>query len=145
MSDPLHPPTEAIEAEQSRWQQAIYKLVCETTGSDVIDGAGCDSGDPLDLSLAEISQGMAHFANHAYDLENELVEYLALEVAGESIPTEDGEWEELRGAFASRAINAADRLVALNRWERHPSKPGLYRPKPDHFAQPGKKVGEARP
>ncbi len=49
----------AIEAEQMRWQQAIYTLIIKETGDDRIDGAGCDSCDPLDVTLAEISQGFA--------------------------------------------------------------------------------------
>lgn len=107
MPDPLHPPTEAIERLKSDAQQQR-------------DGGCVRQADDIEAVLG-----------HVAALEEELVEYLAMEVAGESIPTEDGEWEELRGAFASNAIKAADRLVALNRWERHPTKPGLYRPKPD--------------
>jgi hypothetical protein len=28
---------------------------------DLIDGAGCDSGDPLDFTLAEVGQGVGFF------------------------------------------------------------------------------------
>jgi len=46
-----------LEGEGTRWQDAIYKLVKELSGSDVIDGGGCDSGDPLEYTLAEIREG----------------------------------------------------------------------------------------
>lgn len=45
------------DEEVGRWQQAIYELcsdVCE------VDGKGTDSGDPLDFTLAEIGQAIAH-------------------------------------------------------------------------------------
>lgn len=52
------------EDEQARWQKAIYDLLCSETNSECnIDGGGCDSGDPLDFTLAEISQALAHFKN----------------------------------------------------------------------------------
>jgi hypothetical protein len=44
--------------EIGRWQEAIYKAILKAGCPDnVIDGAGCDSGDPLDFTLAEIAQG----------------------------------------------------------------------------------------
>lgn len=39
--------------EQGRWQEAIGDLLWKLSGKQV-DGAGCDSGDPLDLTLTEI-------------------------------------------------------------------------------------------
>lgn len=47
----------AVEKEQGRWQKAIYELLVKAT-DDSIDGGGCDSGDPLDFTLAEISQAL---------------------------------------------------------------------------------------
>ena len=50
--------------EDGRWQQAIYDLIREATGADTeIDGGGCDSGDPLDFTLDEISQGFNYLKN----------------------------------------------------------------------------------
>lgn len=54
---------EAEGAEAGRWQDAIYELckkVCREWNIDegMIDGGGCDSGDPLDLSLSEIKQAI---------------------------------------------------------------------------------------
>lgn len=43
-----------IETEQARWQEAIDKVVSKVYPNR--DGGGCDSGDPLDLTLAEIQQ-----------------------------------------------------------------------------------------
>ncbi len=50
--------TDSLDSELSRWQCAIRNLLCELTGDDGenIDGGGCDSGDPLDLTLTEIRQ-----------------------------------------------------------------------------------------
>lgn len=50
--------TDDLETELRRWQDAIRDLLCDLTGDDgtKIDGGGCDSGDPLDLTLTEIRQ-----------------------------------------------------------------------------------------
>jgi hypothetical protein len=48
---------EESEKEPGRWQDAIYKLLVEET-NDSIDGGGCDSGDPLDFTISEISQAI---------------------------------------------------------------------------------------
>jgi len=60
---------EEHDKELGRWQGAIYRLIKEETGADVeIDGSGCDSGDPLDLTLAEISQGFAYLDDKCFEL-----------------------------------------------------------------------------
>jgi len=46
------------DEEIGRWQQEIYKLVIDLSGHEV-DGSGCDSGDPLDLTLSEIREGFS--------------------------------------------------------------------------------------
>lgn len=53
-------PADPLDKELGRWQDAIREHVIKITGAPdySIDGAGCDSGDPLDLSLTEISQGV---------------------------------------------------------------------------------------
>jgi hypothetical protein len=57
-----HPQRHIIEEEKDndlrRWQDSIRDLLCELSGDDgsLIDGGGCDSGDPLDLTLQEIRQ-----------------------------------------------------------------------------------------
>jgi len=52
----------ALDAEIGRWQQAIYEACCKAVDglreAVTIDGAGCDSGDPLDLTLTEIGQAV---------------------------------------------------------------------------------------
>lgn len=45
--------------EIGRWQKAIYDLLrAHVPHPDSIDGGGCDSGDPLDFTLSEISQAL---------------------------------------------------------------------------------------
>jgi hypothetical protein len=53
---------EKLEKELRRWQEAIREAVIKHSGAPdhIIDGGGCDSGDPLDLTLAEIAQGFAY-------------------------------------------------------------------------------------
>lgn len=61
--------SEEVQAEQGRWQDAIREHLVKACGipdaDSWIDGAGCDSGDPLDVSLAEISQVINHFIDAA--------------------------------------------------------------------------------
>ncbi len=46
-----------LDKEMGRWQAAIYALCRkEAIQAEDIDGSGCDSGDPLDLTLAEVGQ-----------------------------------------------------------------------------------------
>jgi len=54
----------AVGKEQGRWQQAIYELARKRAiAPDEIDGGGCDSGDPLDLTLTEIGQVICQLEN----------------------------------------------------------------------------------
>jgi len=46
----------ATERELLRWQELIRDELVNLSGTDKIDGAGCDSGDPLDFTIAEIRQ-----------------------------------------------------------------------------------------
>lgn len=46
-----------VEDEARRWQEAIDKVVVEVNPDR--DGAGCESGDPLDVTLAELRQTFA--------------------------------------------------------------------------------------
>lgn len=58
--DPLE--NEAVDNELRRWQDAIRdKMIAMGVPDFKIDGVGCDSGDPLDLTLAEVGQGLAYF------------------------------------------------------------------------------------
>jgi hypothetical protein len=56
-----------MDEEMGRWQDAIYKLACDLAPDAQIDGGGCDSGDPLDLTLDEISQAFAYWDNLLFD------------------------------------------------------------------------------
>lgn len=59
---------EAIEAEQARWQTAIYESCVKCSGKTDLDGSGCDSGDPLDFSTTEIEMAINHVANQRDEL-----------------------------------------------------------------------------
>lgn len=51
-----------IDNELRRWQDGIRdRLISLGVPDSIIDGAGCDSGDPLDFTLAEIDQGVGWF------------------------------------------------------------------------------------
>lgn len=52
-----------LEAEQARWQDRIDGLLCKAAPDINIDGSGCDSGDPLDLTATEISIVLGHLAD----------------------------------------------------------------------------------
>jgi hypothetical protein len=53
-----------VDKEQARWQKSIYDLARKhAIAPDDIDGSGCDSGDPLDLTLAEIGQVICQLEN----------------------------------------------------------------------------------
>lgn len=53
------------DRELRRWQDGIRDMLMCRCGSDVIDGAGCDSGDPLDLTLTEIGHAFTIVADAA--------------------------------------------------------------------------------
>lgn len=70
-----------VEKEVQRWQEGILSEVTDQLDRDAsligehrrtIDGAGCDSGDPLDVSLAEISLGMASYSDALADARSKL-------------------------------------------------------------------------
>ena len=53
-----------FDREIRRWQDAIRdKLISLGAPDHLIDGAGCDSGDPLDFTLAEVGQGVGYFVD----------------------------------------------------------------------------------
>jgi hypothetical protein len=53
--------------EIGRWQTEIRELLIQLSGApdSSIDGSGCDSGDPLDLTKAEIRQAFSFLIEHA--------------------------------------------------------------------------------
>lgn len=67
----------ALDKEIGRWQQEIYELCCKLVTVDGeeqtnIDGNGCDSGDPLDLTLDEISQAANYWQERCHDMKEAL-------------------------------------------------------------------------
>lgn len=57
----------AVENEQSRWQMRFEDI--RDDGFDWIDGGGCDSGDPLDFTHAEVWQRINFYINQTECLE----------------------------------------------------------------------------
>lgn len=59
----------AVEDEQSRWAGRIYRCLLahlpKGTADYQIDGAGCDSGDPLDVAEVEVCQALRLWAGEA--------------------------------------------------------------------------------
>lgn len=53
--------TAEFQAEQARWQQQIYELLNSLLNDPnaQLDGTGCESGDPLDVTLQEITQAFS--------------------------------------------------------------------------------------
>lgn len=56
----------AIDAEQARWQEGIDALIYSRYPDR--DGSGCDSGDPLDLTMAEL-HGMVNHIDEQHTTE----------------------------------------------------------------------------
>jgi len=69
---------DAHDKELGRWQDAIRAKVCSAIpSSDVwVDGSGCDSGDPLDLSLEEIGQVLNHFVDEIAEKETHVAQLI---------------------------------------------------------------------
>lgn len=60
-------PAEDLESEirtLAEFQDAIRDELIKLSGNDRIDGAGCESGDPLDFTLTEIRQAFAYIEDH---------------------------------------------------------------------------------
>jgi hypothetical protein len=76
------------EEFESRWQDAIYQLLRKTCG-DSIDGGGCDSGDALDFTLSEVSQGLNMLIDRAELAEARVVELEGLQCFGSVLEWED--------------------------------------------------------
>lgn len=58
-----------VDKEIRRWQEAIRDKLIDLGAPDwKIDGAGCDSGDPLDFTLAEVGQGAGYFVDRVDEL-----------------------------------------------------------------------------
>lgn len=74
---------EALGKELRRWQEAIRDTILNAIPDARIDGRGEDSGDPLDFTLSEVSQGLIYLQDRLYDekqafkTERELTKQLA--------------------------------------------------------------------
>lgn len=71
VKEPEHDPLDnkVVDKELRRWQDAIRDRLIELGAPDwKIDGAGCDSGDPLDFTLAEVGQGVGYFVDQLEQL-----------------------------------------------------------------------------
>jgi hypothetical protein len=101
--------------EIRHWQDAIRDKVIEVSGAsdELIDGSGCDSGDPLDLTLTEIAQGFA-FLRDLRDApeKEEIIKEFRAEAECNLRWAEVHAAEGNRGAAARRMKHA----VKLHRW-----------------------------
>lgn len=90
---------------------------------------GCLLGIPVDPWTATAHGAMLHaLLKRTEALEAMLAEYLVMEVENDSITHRDpgGDWFWIPdGQFAR---DAADRLVELGLWEKHPTISARYRP-----------------
>lgn len=57
---------------EARWQAAIYNTVRDRCPGLNVDGSGCESGDALDVSIAEVNQGLIHIIDQRDDLNRKL-------------------------------------------------------------------------
>ena len=87
-----------LEKDQARWQKAIYELLVKETGC-TIDAGGCDSGDPLDFTLSEISQAIGILKEeNRYLLEDALI-WRNRAIGAEEELRENGRGIDLRTGF----------------------------------------------
>ncbi len=76
---------------QDRIGSLVEKKIEEISGDKItIDGSGCESGDPVELTLAEISQGFNYLVDEVIQpLKAELAKHELVSVEDE-LPTENG-------------------------------------------------------
>ena len=69
MREKIQAVDDALDKEMGRWQDAIKDLLDKNLPDpdDDVDGSGCDSGDPLDLSLSEISQALSRWQDKLHE------------------------------------------------------------------------------
>ena len=100
-----------VDTEQARWQDAI-KALCDAFVPAGVDGSACDSGDPLDLSLDEIRQALAHVEDRAESAEARVA---ALE---DFVRDVRDNYDCDRDAHTHNT-----RCRACEAWKLHPTKP----------------------
>lgn len=76
--------SEGLDREVCRWQDAIGDVCQQLAPGADIDGSGCDSGDPLDVTLSEITQAVNWHVDALHDQSEELAE--AKELLGRALP-----------------------------------------------------------
>jgi hypothetical protein len=77
-----------VDTEQARWQERIDRILRAVLPD--VDGSGCDSGDPLDLTACEIEIVINHLRDEIYELRgirNRLADKLAW-WTGKTVPCE---------------------------------------------------------
>ena len=120
--EPGNPESLLVVNEQGRWQDAIYKLLCSAVGDEnrtLIDGAGCDSGDPLDVTLQEISQAI-NFASERNLQEisrevNSVIEKHEAELS--ELKNRLEEFTAKEGPLNSESMTLDELLVVLEKWK----------------------------
>lgn len=102
------------DEELRRWQDKIRDVVINRSGAPdyKIDGGGCDSGDPLDFTIAEIGQGFNYTDKEAETLRE------ALRVAQKAIAYANLKLELLGftsdGDARKPLIESLSKIAALN-------------------------------
>lgn len=93
-------------AEQSRWQERIYKVCCRDTAElgTQIDGKGCDSGDPLDFSISEIEQAIHAWIDCAADQRQQSLAQAAVSIDA-ACANRDALIHSLRSSLASAELD----------------------------------------
>lgn len=111
---------EAIEAEQARWQEAIYAECVDTSGHKHLDGSGCDSGDPLDLTVTEVGMAIGYVIDQRDELKADLAaaqqKHAALVEAVKAWNKQRIECEQLpwhRSQEMMRLLYLRDQMIAI--------------------------------
>lgn len=97
-------------AAQNRIRDAVEVFTRVRTPGVTIDGSGCDSGDPVDLTISEVTQGLNAFDDALYDCEQE----------------RDAA-RFLRAGWRRLAVKRGDEIESLNRLMRDSAAALVYR------------------
>ena len=101
------------DEEMGRWQDTIYKLACDLAPDAQIDGGGCDSGDPLDLTTDKIAQAFNYWDNLLFDtlksVSHAKAEGSTFKAAAATITTLADENEKLQ----RQVTNLEEKLLSL--------------------------------
>ena len=112
------PPQESAElVEITRWQNAIYALLQKAVPDANVDGGGCDSGDPLDFTLSEISQALGYLKSERDFFTAEMMNYRINKMhAGRELADTLAGYDTVRADAAEAKLKAQESAEEV--WER---------------------------